>query len=258
MNRFDYSNLGGQPIDLDHLNKIQDAYREGFRAMALMLGNKVIMSGCDVTGTVVSDGYITYNGEPLYFAGGTITPTSEVVIVETPTSVVFDDTTTHDVEFVRYAAIAVSGLFPFADLKRPPIYTTGDIKEKIVSSQYITDNFDSGSGIGKNAEAGWGILSIVNPDTAGKLFVNYDPADVLFDTIGNNGGSKNATLTPENLPQLSSGLHGLINRNGFNTFTSGDTSGGEYDLKNPVVWPGQSQPFSLMPPYYVILKLIRL
>ena len=256
MNKQDYSNLGGQPVDLDSLNFMQTAYTEGFAAVAALIGNKCIAGGVDVVGTTVTDGYISYNGEILKFVGCPVA--ANVAIIETATALIFDDGTTHNVEYIRYATCSPTGLFPFADLKRPAIYTTGDIKEKIVTAAYIAANFDNTTGVGYNEQAGWAILSLQVPATAGRMFINYDPANPLFSTVGNIGGAIEATLSIANLPNHKHTGETLTR----NESIAPDGKGFKPDNYNNTVGDtssvGGDQPFSLLNPYFVTLKLIRL
>ena len=104
---------------------IQDAWREPLNALALLSGNKTILSGVEVAGGNVSNGFIAYNGEILPFVGGA-THASVTLIEET-------ETVNYDVDIdndgqqdnlpaykTRYFKPGTEGVvtFPFTDLKR--------------------------------------------------------------------------------------------------------------------------------------------
>jgi hypothetical protein len=254
MNKPNFTHVGGQPIDTDTLKFMDDSYNEVISGIAQAFGDKTIVTGVEVASGFVSDGFIVIGAEILRFAGGTLSGTAIVIIVENDTSVVFDDTTTHVVETERYATLGVTGGFPFTQLKRPPLYTSGDIKEKIVTNAYIADNFDAITGVGTNAEAGWQILSFAAPGTAGKMFINYDPSNVLFDTVGNTGGAATATLAKANVPVLNVNLPKTkadVDRGGLGSLFS-------IDETETVNVGGSGDAFHILNPYYVILKLVRL
>jgi hypothetical protein len=256
MNRFDYSNLGGQPIDLDHLNKVQQAYNEGIMGIAKAFGDKVILSGVDVTGSNVSDGFITYNGEVLRFVGGALN--NKVLIIETPTSVVFEDSIQHEVEFIRYATCAISGDFYFADLQVPSVFQKDDIKEVYCLQNQLSVKFDS-QGYGKIPKyRGWRILSYEVPDTAGRVFVNFDHLanDVENAILGQTGGQKDFIVTKNNIQKFSISKQGSDTTSGIGFPVAGQNNNDgsisiDVGVDNPT-------PISNKMPFFVILKLIKI
>ncbi len=58
MNRIDYTNLGGFPLTEDALDFMQQSYSQVLSGLAAAVGNKVIVSGCEITGTNISAGWI--------------------------------------------------------------------------------------------------------------------------------------------------------------------------------------------------------
>ena len=124
MNRLDTTISGGFRTSQKTWEFMQDNFLSAFSAIAKLCGDKTILTGVVVTGGSVSDGWISYNGELVYFeAGGTDT---DVVVSETPETVTYEDLTTNDQYIVKTAKCGTgSGSFPFADLKRLPNLPTG-------------------------------------------------------------------------------------------------------------------------------------
>jgi hypothetical protein len=116
--RIDYSNLGGFPLTQDTLKFMQDSYRPALGVMALLAGNKTILSGVIVNGSNVSDGWISYNGELIPFIGGGIA--ADVVIDEVGTAVTFQDNNQRTVYFTKTARCGAPGTFPLSDLQQLP------------------------------------------------------------------------------------------------------------------------------------------
>lgn len=260
MNSIDFSKLGGYPLAQEDLDFLQQSYTNAFNALALLCGNDTIIAGMEEAAGNVSAGWIVKDGEILPFMAGAI-GTGKFIIEETAAALTFQDGNDKDVLITRVARFSSGGPYDYADLTRllslANVWRPGDVKERICDQAYVDANFDV-DGYGMGVEKGWRILSKAYPDTAGKFFVNYDEADADFNVVGETGGAKTVTLQPANLPVLSSSNHGLVNRNGVNTFTGGDSSGGEFDNKDMVNWPGTGEPVNKMPPFYVILKLVKL
>lgn len=195
MNFSNFSHNGGLPLTQERLDFLQQSYLAAFQAIAKLCGDKTILHGVVNDGGVVSDGWISYDGELLPFVGGA--HDTGVVIVETATPFTFADATSHDVEFTRYATCGTPPDFDFADLvpllSLVNMWMPGDIKQKVVDAAYEAANFDV-DGYGINRETGWRILSKAYPASAGKVFVNKDDADADFDEVENTGGDKEHTL----------------------------------------------------------------
>jgi hypothetical protein len=117
-NRIDFTNLGGFPFQQDTLDFMQLSYREAFKAMAALCGDKAILTGVDVAGGLVSNGWISYGGELIPFVGGAVG--LQVVITETRavTQSVFNDGVARDVYFTKIASCGAIGSFLFSDLKK--------------------------------------------------------------------------------------------------------------------------------------------
>lgn len=257
MNHIDFSNLGGMPFTQNRADFLQQSYLAAFGAIARLCGDKAILYGVVNTGGSVSDGWISYNGELLPFIGGVYA--ADVVITETTTPFTFADSSTHDVEFTRYASCGASGAFLFADLlpilSLTNIWLPGDIKQKVVDSTYETANFD-GSGYGTGREAGWRKLSAVYTDAAGAVLVNKKAGDTEFGVVGNFGGEKNHTLIIGEMPahnhavaEYSGNVTGGNHINApLNTGPQGTATGST----------GGGGAHNNLQPYFVVLTLIKL
>ncbi|WP_291122806.1 hypothetical protein [Flavobacterium sp. UBA6046] len=88
-----------------------------FNALGAIVGNFALISGCETVGGSVTNGVVFIDGELLEFRGGVIQ--DYVIIVETPTSLEFEDTNSHDVIFTRYATFgSATTQWPWTDFKR--------------------------------------------------------------------------------------------------------------------------------------------
>lgn len=260
--RIDLTNLGGFPFTQDTLKFMQESYRGAFGGLAAMIGNKTIVSGVEVSGGNVSDGWICYQNELIPFIGGVAG--TDVIITENSTNAIFEDGSVFPAYYVKTATCGVGGAFLFADLVRlqtlQNIWLPGDIKEKYCDATYIANNFDV-DGYGLNKEKGWRILSKVYPASAGKVMVNLDTSDADFNTIGKTGGEKTHQLT---VPELPSHNHPIPRGDAYTgSAYQADMRVGGGQGANPQSSPntgnaGGNTAHNNMQPYFVILKLIKL
>lgn len=120
---FDFTQLGGMPLNQQRLEWMQQAYAELSGSLAALLGNNVIVSGCIVSGNTVSDGWIVVNGELLPFAGSQTGVLDTFLIRETLTPLVFKDGTQKNVQFSRFAQFGTSSdAIRWDSLTRLPSY----------------------------------------------------------------------------------------------------------------------------------------
>lgn len=120
MNFVDFDSLpAGFPLESDAtLGFFQRNHQDAITAVAKIAGSdNVIISGCVISGSTMSSGWVLVSGELLFFEGGTIQ--SQFVIEETITQKANQDGTLVDRYFVRKAKFGSgSGAIDFSDLKR--------------------------------------------------------------------------------------------------------------------------------------------
>ena len=255
--RIDYTYNGGFPLTQYAADWMQSSYRNCLGAIAKMVGNKVILYGCDLVGANITDGWISYNGELIPFIGAPVGG-GNVVITETNESRNFQDANNHVVYFNKQATMGLIGDFLFSDLKKIAAlgntWLPGDLNQKYVNNAYIAANFDGG-GFGINKETGWQILSSAVPAAAGKVLVNLDAADADFNTAGNIGGEKKHALTAaENGPHT----HTYNTKTGTAPQTGSATQCWVGDVTANTGSSGLGTPHNNLQPYFVVLTLIKL
>jgi microcystin-dependent protein len=220
MKRIDFNKNGGYPLTQDTANYLQTAYTEALGAIGLTFGNKVIVSGCTISGSNISDGWIVINGEVIKFVGGTVN--TKVKITETGTSLTFKNGISNQVLFNKTAACTTIGDFDFSELVRASAFNeivkakydgywlTGDVKMVNCNNAYINTNFDN-SGLGRLERLGWAICNGQNgtADMRGRFAVGFDVNtidpndnvwDVIYNTMGSTGGEKKHQLTVAEIP----------------------------------------------------------
>lgn len=117
MNRIDFSNPGGFPLDTDTLDFLQKSYTDPIKELAKLGGNNYIISGVEDDGAKTTDGWVVIDGDIMPFKGDP--KQSTVVIVNTSEPVDFENESEREVYFTRYATFGVSlESIPFASLAR--------------------------------------------------------------------------------------------------------------------------------------------
>ncbi|WP_336834421.1 hypothetical protein [Sphingobacterium siyangense] len=116
MNKVNFEQTGGFPLEANTLSFLQSAYGQlsGFAGLG---GQSYILNGCTVADGNVTDGTIVINGEVLPFVGGP--KLSRVIIEETVTDKTFEDGVSKPVYYTRVAKMAAAGgVMDFDSLKR--------------------------------------------------------------------------------------------------------------------------------------------
>ena len=212
MNKYDFTQTGGFPVDQEVFALAQDNTELAAKA-ALLGGSFCILSGCEVVGTNVSNGIVVVNGEVLPFVAGVIS--AKVIIVETVNNLMYEDGNSKGVEKVRYATFGDDGLtnYLWTSFKRNTpsngLLARVDKLEKMVAPLLGYDDPDApgttvyGSWLfwGRPAEqipSGW--EAVPDAEWKGRVPVVLDDTQVEFNEVGKIGGFKTHTLTREQLP----------------------------------------------------------
>lgn len=208
MNKINYNQDGGFRVSTNILSAAQAAYSL-FNALGWIAGNLTIIQGCEVTGTIVSDGYVFINGEVLPFKGGGLR--TNVIIKETVISYPFQNGTVKPVIHERYAGFGTStpeNNYLWTDFVR--IFDARDIKTFKDSHNTRITNLE-----GKQAFAiGMVIrydqpLSVLPPagwidfnpeNEQGRVWVARSESDYDFG-LGSTGGEKTHLLKTDELPE---------------------------------------------------------
>ena len=264
--RIDFTKLGGFPATQFTVNWMQDSYRNAFGAIAAMVGDRVIVTGVEVTGGQATNGWISYNGELLPFVGGAVMAT--FVVEEVKESRLFNDNESKEVYFTRRARFGSPGI-SFNSLTRfgtvAGLWQKGDTKDIIITHDEFVRDFDA-TGLGRNSRIGWAWVNGENgtPSAKGRVFVNYDPADANFDILGNTGGSKTKQIARSNLPPVSIDVpipakdtsQGTARTGGLVTGDGPPDAVGGPTLKTAQL--GNGIGLDVLNPYFVALKIIKL
>jgi hypothetical protein len=264
MNRIDFQQTGGFPLETDTFDFLQNAF-SSLQNLAAIAGNNCIISGCVVAGANVTDGFVVINGELLPFKGGLMQP--KVVIRQTVTARTFENGSIKPVIYERFAQFGTGDTYTlFADLKRFKNSLTiteeleGKALKSVVDQLVITVQdlqkkaapFSAGGGMvlwqkpANQIPAGW--AEVV--DWRGRLPMGWNPDNPYFSFQGQTGGQMTKTLSKSEMPSdLSISLSMASSDNGTGSFDQGSGNGGtnNYNLG------GGGQAFSLLNPYRVVM-----
>jgi microcystin-dependent protein len=250
---------------------MQQTYHEQFGALAALLGDKVIVSGVEVSGGNVSAGWITFGGRLIPFAAGLAQ--DRVVITTTTTGLLYQDGQTKQVYTTRVAQCVLVGGFLFSELKRLTAYKT--LMDMVVPVGMIS------MWSGTVPPAGWALCdgggSPARPDLRGRFIVGYDPGDSDYNAIGNAAGDKVRQIQALNLPEhhhkiMGGGGTDHAGSPGTNDILASSVGFGNnnsYIIKRATDQTGQptigrtgntggNQPIDIRPPYYTLAYIIKL
>lgn len=116
MNKVNFEQTGGFPLETNTLSFLQSAYGQ-LSGLAGLGGQSYILNGCTVAGGNVTDGTIVIDGEVLPFVGGP--KLARIIIEETVTDKTFEDGVSKPVYYTRVAKMAAAGgVMDFDSLKR--------------------------------------------------------------------------------------------------------------------------------------------
>ena len=228
MNRLNFNQSIGFPLETNILSEMQTAWSI-LNALGSIAGNFTILQGCTVIGTTVSDGVVFINGEVIEFKGGQLQ--ENVIIVETPTVLEFEDNSEKEVIYTRFATFGVATTqYPWSGFKRfkNAVELTEDKAEKTTIAALIERIEDLESRPVSNVPVGliaiWGQAANLIPDgweeyapLIGRVPIGLDPDQSEFDALGFAGGSKDAVLVQHN--------HEITNSGNVNNGQSGENLG---------------------------------
>lgn len=218
MNRLDFTQTGGFPIDQEIFGFIQENVFTTSKA-AVLGGLLYVLDGCLEVGNDVGNGYVVINGETLPFVGGA--KQDKVIIREDKTGLLFEDNITRDVQVVRYATFGENGAQEYlwsafkknkgdGVLARLDALEADNKKLKIMAAPFM----GGGGAIvfwgrpHNEIPAGWqeyaGFAGLVP-----KGRVAGDPSREAGQTGGDDDG--NITLTAANIPEIQGTIPGNSN-----------------------------------------------
>jgi hypothetical protein len=285
MNKIDFTQPGGYPLDQDTFGFMQ-MNAQMVAQLAALCGPFAILSGCEQTGSNVSNGYIILNGEILPFIGGAIQ--AKVIIQESKTLLNYEDGVQRPSLIERVATFGDDGVTNvlWASFKRnTPVgliariealedlpgrvkaledfleefhpWLPKDVKEIDCTQEYITANFDA-SGLGKNERLGWAICNGNNGtrNRQGRVGVQYSPYEFEFSYLGQASGEKAHALTEaENAPHT----HPIDKAgNGSGPTARYSTNGSSFSGGGSTGSSGQGQSHNNLQPYIVSLFIQKL
>ncbi len=211
MNKINFNQTGGFPLDTDILAFMQNAYQI-FNSLGELAGNLSILKGCEVTGINVASGYVYINGEVLPFRGGN--SSQQVVIKEERRSLPFEDGENKEVETVRYATFGNgTTTYNWADFKR--INPLRELQKAVVPVGMIS----MWSGNVNQIPQGWALCNGENgtPDLRNRFVMGYNDEQQAIRTAG---GANSYNLTKAQLPAVK--LTGTTSSAGSHSHNYGD------------------------------------
>ena len=197
MNKIDFQQTGGFPLETDTLDAMQTAYNI-FNSLGNIIAPLAIISGCDQIGNQISNGIVYINGEVIEFRGGT--PTQFVIIGEDVKNRLFyEETKEKPVYRTRYATFGESAAnenYKWNDFHRP--FSLKEIGNRLVHPGFIQDYYGDINQI----PFGWVLCDGANgtPDLRGMFVVGYDNRDTEYNAIGKTGGTKEVALNVNQIP----------------------------------------------------------
>lgn len=267
MNNIAFNQDGGFRLSTNILNAVQASYSL-FNALGWIGGNMTIISGCEVTGSTVSDGVVFIDGEVFNFKGGNIG--TNVIIQQTVTNYPFQNGTVKPVIYERFATFGTSVTnYPWADFKR--LFATKDIQafkdnheQRILALENRQSDVPSGVVMRYNQPlivlppAGW---EDFNPENEqGRVWVARSTTDADFG-LGSTGGTKTHQLSIAEMPNHSHDLfferypRNIGNQNpGFD----GGSNNYQVNVNKTTSSVGSNLPHNNLQPYVGVRFIIKL
>jgi len=261
MNKYDFKKQGGFPLDQNVLGFMQDNIFLASNA-AWLAGDLAILSGCVVSGTSVSDGVVSINGEILPFVQSSLG--TNVVIIETAQNLTYEDGKVYPSEVSRYATIG-NGPYEWPKFKRNTsegILSRLERLERIAAPFLATDsNLNNPNPHG--AIVLWGKpASVPLPtgwreviDMRGYMPVGFKTGDVDFGKeIGTTGGAREFSISRSNLPNIKLSVSGVGSAvNGVDWDDTGGHGSGYFKGNVQTDALGDGTPVKFLNPFRIVM-----
>jgi hypothetical protein len=119
MNKSNFIQTGGYPLNAERLQEQETAYNI-FNSLGALAGNLTIISGCDLTGTLVGNGFVYIDGEVIEFREADGAGTPNVIIIEEAVKRGFKNGIIKEVHTIRYATFGTAATsWAWSNFQRP-------------------------------------------------------------------------------------------------------------------------------------------
>ena len=211
-------------------------FSDPLNAIAKVCGDKVILYGCEVNGTTVSDGWIAFNGELFYFKTGSLTDGNDtpVKLNETIEQAAYNTDVNNDTFFdnlntyferVTELNNGETTICTFGELTR--LKTIQELTTQVSYLQSIAQPIGAiqlWSGSIPNIPNGWVLCNGSNgtPDLRNRFVVGAGDQY----SVNNTGGLKEVVLTEQQMPKHKHDAS--TNRTGSHTHSGSTNSSGNH------------------------------
>jgi len=258
MNKLNRIQTGGFPLSAERLQEGEDAYGI-FNALGEAVGNKSIISGCEVVGSNTTNGVVYIDNEVFEFRGGQTQ--TRVKVLQEAIEREFQNGQSREIYYERYVTFASgTGSIPWSEFSRPfsMLSITSRIKE--LEKQNAVFQAD-GAMVFWNKPAGdipdgWQEVT----DWRGRMPVGWNPSDTDFNQLGETGGNKTRTVSATIANPISGfGVGGSAGGgdNGKLLVGSGNNEGGEFleSIRKASSAPNSTinTSINIMNPYRVVM-----
>lgn len=212
----EFLQTGGVPLTNDLMNVLQEAYRT-YEVLGDIAGDKTILQGCEINGSIINPGIVAIDGEVLPFEGGLLTSTVYIQLEQF--TEVFQDQTSNILVRKKTVKFGTSStVYNWSSFRR--LDTLKKMQDDIVQKANQSDLNDVIQRLEVvelktapiiNGGIAWAWFKPVSEipvgwkeclNIRGKTIVGLDPNDSTFSTLGANIGEKTHTLTISEMPKV--------------------------------------------------------